>query len=665
MNGNSGQTAVVIVGFRNPQDILDCVNALALATPTPSFDIFICENGGKEAFEQLISILTTAEGPCVIYPENREIPRNTYLDKFADIKSLALKGRPTLVWTACAISNLGYAGAINAWIKRLRTIDHWDGIWVLNPDTKPYPDALANLVQRAVTGNKGMVSSTLVFEHARDQVHNRGLRWNKIEARTVSIGHKEFCRSPCDENAIEAIMDGPSGASMYVTRACLEKIGLMDERFFLYHEDTDWGIRAKKCGLGYAVQSVVPHKGGTTIGSSSVRRANRSPLSVYLESRNRLLLVQKHFPWLSAYASLMSFAYAFVYLCSGSRRNFKVTLEGIFAAWSGETGPPPDAYDGHLRAVFSELPKALFQKAKLAISLAWYCGQVIWHAALRTSARSPAPRLIILYYHGVEDSYRFEFARQMDVLLDLAHVVPADFNGVLLSDKINVAITFDDAFESVADNALPELACRSFHSTIFVPVGVLGREPNWHIDDSSMTDRQVVMTAERLKALDPALVAIGSHGLFHFHLSALDEDQAKADIDRSRHELEALVGREVNLFAFPYGDYDERVLELCKSAGYRYVYCTVLMRRDARYSNFLRDRVKADPSDSPMEFFLKIHGAYSWTDVIRAIAIRLWYGNRANRSGLIHDKRNANQNYKALMTSRPENSELCETNSEH
>ena len=40
-------------------------------------------------------------------------------------------------------------------------------------------------------------------------------------------------------------MDSPTGPSMYVTRTCIEQIGLMDESFFLYWEEVDWAIRAK------------------------------------------------------------------------------------------------------------------------------------------------------------------------------------------------------------------------------------------------------------------------------------------------------------------------------------------------------------------------------------------------------------------------------------
>ena len=255
MKENSSDVAVIIVGFHNSNDVRSCLIALAGATANPSFNVFICENGGKEAFEELNDTLVTAEGPCSDCPNNSARALYSSSDRFAEVKCLVLRGRSTLVWVARAWHNLGYAGGINTWIEQLRNNPGWDALWILNPDTRPYPNALAALVQRAIASDKGMISSTIVPNDRRDFVHCRGLGWNKFLARAVCIGYQEPVFEHCDIDAIEASMDSPSGASMYVTRACVEYIGPMDERFFLYFEDLDWGIRAKTCGLGYAKDS--------------------------------------------------------------------------------------------------------------------------------------------------------------------------------------------------------------------------------------------------------------------------------------------------------------------------------------------------------------------------------------------------------------------------
>jgi GT2 family glycosyltransferase len=237
--------------------------------------------------------------------------------------------------------NLGYAGAINALIDRLQYVVNWDGVWILNPDTEPDPRALAELVARAKTANKGMVGSTIVPKAAGGRVHCRGgLRWCTVTSRAILLGFDDRVDAPIDVARIEAEMDSPSGASMFVTRACLKQIGPMDEQFFLYYEDLDWGIRAKSFGLGYAATSIIVHKGGTAIGSSSTNRRKRSWLSTYLESRNRILFVRKHYPRRILLAHVFLLLYAFRYILTGSYKGFGAALEGWFAGIIGEVGAP-------------------------------------------------------------------------------------------------------------------------------------------------------------------------------------------------------------------------------------------------------------------------------------------------------------------------------------
>ena len=78
------------------------------------------------------------------------------------------------MWIGCATGNLGYAGGINAWLHQLQSLSDWKGVWVLNPDTEPEAYALAALVERAETGRKGMVSTTILDVERPDEVRYRG-----------------------------------------------------------------------------------------------------------------------------------------------------------------------------------------------------------------------------------------------------------------------------------------------------------------------------------------------------------------------------------------------------------------------------------------------------------------------------------------------------------
>src|SRR6185437_17083090 len=155
------------------------------------------------------------------------------------------------------------------------------------------------------------------------------------KTRNATIGFGEPVNGPIDLPTIEGDLDCISGASMYVTRTCLDAIGTMDEGYFLYYEDSDWSMRAKPYGLGYARDSIVRHAGGTTIGSAR-GRAQRSQLSVYLESRNRIHFVRLYWRHFMPLAYVVGLAFAITYLFAGSRQNFVAALSGLLAAMRGE-----------------------------------------------------------------------------------------------------------------------------------------------------------------------------------------------------------------------------------------------------------------------------------------------------------------------------------------
>jgi GT2 family glycosyltransferase len=333
------EVAVIIVGFRNSDDITTCLHALSRMTAGPAFDVFICENGGADAFHRLICDLLDADGPCV-RREPLEASIDTAVSRLTKVQRLGFRTGASNVWIGCAAENLGYAGGINAWLLPLFRINGWRGVWILNPDTEPADLALAALFERAESGRKAMVGSTILDRDAREHVRFRGgLHWQKIAARDIAIGLGERLDLSSDIAAIEQAMDSPSGASMYVTRWCIDAIGPMDERYFLFYEDLDWGIRAKHLGLGYASDSIVIHKRGTTTGSA--RNAAAIPkLSVYLQHRNGIHFVRRHFPWALPLRVAMSLFLAVRFLKRRAPRNCWAAIQGALAGLRGETGRP-------------------------------------------------------------------------------------------------------------------------------------------------------------------------------------------------------------------------------------------------------------------------------------------------------------------------------------
>jgi len=330
------EVPVVTVGFGNADDLVTCLTALDKQVGCPPFGVFICENGGAAAYDALEAALTRPDGPCAA--EAEVLPPAG--PQFLRTARLTLKGSARPVFIAEAHENLGFPGGNNAWLRLFMPEAGWSGAWLLNPDTWPEPEALAELVAFARTTDKGMVGSRIMIPGRPDVNSSRGLQWLKFRATTAGLDIFAPVDPPPDPEDVARRMDAPTGVSFYVSRACIDKIGLMDDGYFLYFEEFDWGVLAKAaCGLGYAHKSVVPHVSGSSTGA--VRsRAERSRLSVYLTYRNRIRFVQRRFPAWTLWTVLASAPRTAEFLVARSTTNFFAAWHGIFAALRGESGPP-------------------------------------------------------------------------------------------------------------------------------------------------------------------------------------------------------------------------------------------------------------------------------------------------------------------------------------
>ena len=128
-----------------------------------------------------------------------------------------------------------------------------------------------------------------------------------------------------------------------------------------------------------------------------------------------------------------------------------------------------------------------------------------------------------------------------------------------------------------------------------------------------------VMTCDELRSL-PELIELGSHSLSHAHLTKIDVARLREEVTASRHKLAELVGSDVSLLAFPYGEYDDRVVGTCCQAGYQRVFGIDPWPADPAGGDFVRGRVQVEPTDGPVMFHLKTRGAYGW--MIHASALK-------------------------------------------
>jgi len=251
----------------------------------------------------------------------------------------------------------------------------------------------------------------------------------------------------------------------------------------------------------------------------------------------------------------------------------------------------------------------------LSISLLFFVGYKFVTLIMYILTGQLPRGLVVLEYHSVKSEQRDRFARQMDILIKKYHPVFANIKGPLGNRQLYIAVTFDDGFQSVVENALPELHKREIPATIFIPTGYLGKKPHWISNPYHVYMSESVMTAEQLKSLSTDLVLIGSHCVTHRALTTLGEKELLKELVESKNDLERILNREVDLLAFPYGQYNKTVLEFSRKAGYNRVFWNVPTFLISNIDTFMIGRVFTSPDDWLIEFKLKLMGAYRWLPI--------------------------------------------------
>jgi GT2 family glycosyltransferase len=195
--------------------------------------------------------------------------------------------------------NLGYAGNNNVGIRAAcERGAAW--VFVLNEDTILAPDCIERLVEIGESDPHIGIVGPMVYHFDEPQVIQSaggGLsqRW---------VGYHYGQNEP-DRGHFSAphTVDWISGCAILVRRPTIETTGYIDERFFIYWEETEWCIRAGRAGWR------IVHVPAAKIWHKGVQRDYRPRPSVtYYSTRNRLLTLSKHrapvSAWLTAYGEI-------------------------------------------------------------------------------------------------------------------------------------------------------------------------------------------------------------------------------------------------------------------------------------------------------------------------------------------------------------------------
>lgn len=118
-----------------------------------------------------------------------------------------------------------------------------------------------------------------------------------------------------------------------------------------------------------------------------------------------------------------------------------------------------------------------------------------------------------------------------------------------------VIISFDDGWENQYRFAYPILKKYGFSATFFVVTNYI--------------DHENFLTTEQLREMIANGMRVGSHSRSHPRLDALGDDALWNEVRGSKEYLEERLGQPVDDFAYPYGGYNQRVVQFVAAAGYK------------------------------------------------------------------------------------------------
>ena len=228
---------------------------------------------------------------------------------------------------------MGYGAGNNVGIRYLLKKGDGPFIWILNNDTVVDKNALLKLIS-CVKEDKsiGMIGSKLLYYEEPNILQAAG--GGKI---SPWLGNTKLTACNQDDNGTwdrSFELDYICGASLLIKKTVLEDIGLMDEQYFLYWEDADWGTEAKKkhYRLIYCPESKVWHKEGSTSGGVT-------KLTDYYWVRNGLLFTRKFYPLLLPIIPFSYFIkYTIVRMLKKQPLNFYSFLSGTRDFLQGKKG---------------------------------------------------------------------------------------------------------------------------------------------------------------------------------------------------------------------------------------------------------------------------------------------------------------------------------------
>lgn len=257
------EIAVIILNYKRPKDTLGCLRGLLRADAGKEAAYYVVDNSPEENFERELK---------------KKFPETNYI------------GSP---------ANLGFAAGNNQAIKKVLKSES-KYILIINPDVAVGKTFFRPLLSNFAKDKKAGIAAPAI-RHQQKGVTFFGLA-GRVDWKTGKATHLNLRRLPKNK-AVEK--------AEFVTFACVlikaevfRKVGLLDERYFMYLEDVDFCLTARKAGFRILLDAgvVVDHQ----TSSSFAKPTDKLPISF----RSQLIFINK---WLEFPKNILALGYTLIF----------------------------------------------------------------------------------------------------------------------------------------------------------------------------------------------------------------------------------------------------------------------------------------------------------------------------------------------------------------
>lgn len=283
------EVCIIILNWNGWEDTVECLESL-YQNKYDNYRVILVDNDSTDDSAEKIKKYLQGELEVTSnyfnYQKNNKPLKFLELDEDEIVEELNIpSGNLILIEN---VQNHGFARGNNIGIQFALNSYEPEYFLLLNNDTVVDPEFLVEMVNTARSdAGVGFVGPKTCLYSEKNVIQAAGggnIDFSRGESHEMGFMKKDTGKYDAD-----IYIDYVGGSCLMVKREVIDKVGLLDENYFMYWEDVDWCFNGREAGYKsiYSYKSKIWHKYGTS---------SQNYFKTYYHNRNRLYFMRKHAP---------------------------------------------------------------------------------------------------------------------------------------------------------------------------------------------------------------------------------------------------------------------------------------------------------------------------------------------------------------------------------